>query len=97
MLLQNLKDHMENSHNSTEVRVLGQKSLIELFGNKVKDSNVKRKRGHSDVDEEPLLKTAKTGDLSMSISSGSTPPGFFFFIYLALAFICHKGRVTTTA
>jgi hypothetical protein len=76
MLLQNLKDHMKNAHNSTEVRVLGQKSLIELFGNKVKDNNVKRKRGHGDVDEEPLFKTAKTADLSMSISSGSTPPGF---------------------
>ena len=63
MLLQNLKDHMKNAHNSTEVRVLGQKSLIELFGNKVKDNNVKRKRGHSDVDEEPLLKTAKMDDL----------------------------------
>ena len=82
MLLQNLKDHMKNAHNSTEVRVLGQKSLIELFGNKVKDNNVKRKRGHSDVDEEPLLKllkllkTTKTADLSMLISSGTTPPGF---------------------
>ena len=67
MLLQNLKDHMKNAHNSTEVRVLGQKSLIELFGNKVKDNNVKRKRGHSDVDEEPLLKTAKTDDLYICI------------------------------
>ncbi len=74
MLVQNLKDRMKKAHNSTEVRVLGQKSLIEFFGNKVKDNNVKRKRGDGDVDEEPLFKTAKTADLS--ISSGSTPPDF---------------------